>query len=294
VLAQKRYAFDASKIRLVYKNIYIYLFPLCVSLSLFLCYHEQPHSNIRSLNSQRKIYSHKTVFPESSFDDLDRGASGTKLKMISRSNENSEASTLLKWMDKGVFDALKSRYLKTMAFCIFEGSGDRDASRLLERYMFKITYPESGGYGFDNVSVHTESNDGASQTSVMSPKALQAKAVHMIRGLISLCSTFEALPEERTISMFLFYHDNVTPRDYEHECFSCVPDGASYISGCVPLYFCLFIFSLSLCYTHTHTHIHTYTPQPQQKRIRGQCIVTSSWNTQLKISLYVDESKSKR
>ena len=139
---------------------------------------------------------------------------------------NTEASTLLKWMDKGVFDALKHKYLKTMAFCIFEGSGDRDASRLLERYMFKVTYPLSGGYSLDNLSVQ---NQEENTTTVMGPKALQAKAVHMVRGLISLCSTFESLPEERTISMFLFYHDNVTPRDYEPECFSSVPDGASYV-----------------------------------------------------------------
>jgi len=80
----------------------------------------------------------------------------------------------------------------------------------------------------DNLSVQ---NAEENTTAVMGPKALQAKAVHMVRGLISLCSTFESLPEERTISMFLFYHDNVTPRDYEPECFSSVPDGASYISG---------------------------------------------------------------
>lgn len=151
--------------------------------------------------------------------------------MLSRDEDagaTHSTTQLLKWLDKGVFDALQKKYLKTMAFCIFEGSGDRDSSRLLERYMFKITYPASGGYEFDDVTVHTENGESG---ATMNAKALQTKAVHMIRGLVSLCSTFESLPEERTVSMFLFYHDNVTPRDYEPECFSCVPDGASYISG---------------------------------------------------------------
>ncbi len=105
----------------------------------------------------------------------------------------------------------------------------------------------------DNLSVQ---NAEENTTAVMGPKALQAKAVHMVRGLISLCSTFESLPEERTISMFLFYHDNVTPRDYEPECFSSVPDGASYVVS----------LSLSLYRTHTQTqHSNTTTGTSQEK-----------------------------
>lgn len=52
-----------------------------------------------------------------------------------------ESRRLIDWMEKGVYDALQRKYLKTMVFAICE----EDATSLLEEYTFSFTYgPEDG------------------------------------------------------------------------------------------------------------------------------------------------------
>lgn len=87
----------------------------------------------------------RNLFDESVFVDLDHKC-GTKFKQLRPSyvDENNltvrhpEADRLMKWLEKGVFDALVQGYLKTMVFSIYEGSSQDDASRLIETYMYKV------------------------------------------------------------------------------------------------------------------------------------------------------------
>lgn len=96
-----------------------------------------------------------------------------------------------------------------------------------------MTYPESGTYKIDSMKVSADgetrsSRAGDREGPILDGQKLQDKAIHMVRGLIALCSSFSPLPEDRTISMMLFYYDSITPPDYEPEFFKSTPRGVSH------------------------------------------------------------------
>ncbi|KAF2937853.1 hypothetical protein DAI22_03g079100 [Oryza sativa Japonica Group] len=128
---------------------------------------------------------------------------------------------LINWMEKGVYDALQKKYLKTLLFCICE----KEEGPMIEEYAFSFSYPNMSG---DEVAINLSRTESKKNSATFKPNAaevtpdqMRSSACKMIRTLVSLMRTLDQIPEERTILMKLLYYDDVTPEDYEPPFFKC-------------------------------------------------------------------------
>uniref|UniRef100_A0ACD5YRN8 Uncharacterized protein n=1 Tax=Avena sativa TaxID=4498 RepID=A0ACD5YRN8_AVESA len=153
------------------------------------------------------------LFPEKYFNDKSVPALEMKIKKLMPMD--AESRRLIDWMEKGVYDALQKKYLKTLLFCIC----DKEEGPMIEEYAFSFSYPNSKG---DEVSMNL-SRTGSKKNSAtfksnaaeVTPDQMRSSACKMIRTLVSLMRTLDQMPDERTILMKLLYYDDVTPDDYE-------------------------------------------------------------------------------
>ncbi|THU52292.1 hypothetical protein C4D60_Mb10t02450 [Musa balbisiana] len=147
------------------------------------------------------------LFPEKYFSDKSVPALEMKIKKLMPMD--AESRRLIDWMEKGVYDALQKKYLKTLLFCICEET----QGSMIEDY---------SSLNSDEVSMKVSRNgnkkNGAtfkSDVTDVTPDQMRSSACKMIRTLVSLMRTLDQMPEERTILMKLLYYDDVTPADYE-------------------------------------------------------------------------------
>uniref|UniRef100_K3ZSG4 HORMA domain-containing protein n=1 Tax=Setaria italica TaxID=4555 RepID=K3ZSG4_SETIT len=128
---------------------------------------------------------------------------------------DAESRRLIDWMEKGVYDALQKKYLKTLLFCICE----KEEGPMIEEYAFSFSYPNTSTEEVAMNMSRTGSKKGSttftSNSSEVTPDQMRSSACKMIRTLVSLMRTLDPMPEERTILMKLLYYDDVTPEDYE-------------------------------------------------------------------------------
>nr|XP_025876085.1 meiosis-specific protein PAIR2 isoform X3 [Oryza sativa Japonica Group] len=147
-----------------------------------------------------------------------------KMKIKKLMPMDTESRRLIDWMEKGVYDALQKKYLKTLLFCICE----KEEGPMIEEYAFSFSYPNTSG---DEVAMNL-SRTGSKKNSAtfksnaaeVTPDQMRSSACKMIRTLVSLMRTLDQMPEERTILMKLLYYDDVTPEDYEPPFFKCCAD----------------------------------------------------------------------
>ncbi|XP_058099742.1 meiosis-specific protein ASY1 [Magnolia sinica] len=153
------------------------------------------------------------LFPEKYFNDKSVPALEMKIKKLMPMD--AESRRLIDWMEKGVYDALQKKYLKTLLFCVCEAI----EGPMIEEYSFSFSYSSS-----DNEEVHMNVNrigdkkQGATfkaNTLDITPNQMRSDACKMVRTLVQLMRTLDRMPEERTILMKLLYYDDVTPSDYE-------------------------------------------------------------------------------
>uniref|UniRef100_A0A0D9XFF4 HORMA domain-containing protein n=1 Tax=Leersia perrieri TaxID=77586 RepID=A0A0D9XFF4_9ORYZ len=162
------------------------------------------------------------LFPEKYFNDKSVPALEMKIKKLMPMD--AESRRLIDWMEKGVYDALQKKYLKTLLFCICE----KEEGPMIEEYAFSFSYPNASG---DEVAMNL-SRTGSKKNSAtfksnaaeVTPDQMRSSACKMIRTLVSLMRTLDQMPEERTILMKLLYYDDVTPEDYEPPFFKCCAD----------------------------------------------------------------------
>ncbi|EEC84851.1 hypothetical protein OsI_31963 [Oryza sativa Indica Group] len=162
------------------------------------------------------------LFPENYFNDKSVPALEMKIKKLMPMD--TESRRLIDWMEKGVYDALQKKYLKTLLFCICE----KEEGPMIEEYAFSFSYPNTSG---DEVAMNL-SRTGSKKNSAtfksnaaeVTPDQMRSSACKMIRTLVSLMRTLDQMPEERTILMKLLYYDDVTPEDYEPPFFKCCAD----------------------------------------------------------------------
>ncbi|XP_073390287.1 meiosis-specific protein PAIR2 isoform X2 [Physcomitrium patens] len=130
-----------------------------------------------------------------------------------------ESKRFIEWIEKGVFDALKKKYLKTLFLTICRGQD----GPLIEEYMFSFKYSAKGP-SEDITSMTIESVSGkpvrTDTTNQTTPQQMKQSACKMVRTLVQLMHTLDHVPKERTIIMKLHYYDDVTPEDYEPPFFS--------------------------------------------------------------------------
>uniref|UniRef100_A0A0E0NR54 HORMA domain-containing protein n=2 Tax=Oryza rufipogon TaxID=4529 RepID=A0A0E0NR54_ORYRU len=159
------------------------------------------------------------LFPEKYFNDKSVPAQEMKIKKLIPMDAASRR--LINWMEKGVYDALQKKYLKTLLFCICE----KEEGPMIEEYAFSFSYPNMSG---DEVAINLSRTESKKNSATFKPNAaevtpdqMRSSACKMIRTLVSLMRTLDQIPEERTILMKLLYYDDVTPEDYEPPFFKC-------------------------------------------------------------------------
>ncbi|SCU91559.1 LADA_0F10682g1_1 [Lachancea dasiensis] len=148
--------------------------------------------------------------PEKVNKDYTKDRSGTqsnsiKIKTLVR-GKTLEADMFLDWLEKGVFQSIKLKYLKGLSLGIF--ADENSPTELLENYVFGFNY---GPEGQISVSV----NDGDESVSLLdSRKVVQ----QLMRRFIIITQSLEPLPDKRFLSMRLLFNDSA-PSDYQPQLF---------------------------------------------------------------------------
>ncbi|KAL9239126.1 hypothetical protein vseg_013476 [Gypsophila vaccaria] len=152
------------------------------------------------------------LFPEKYFNDKSVPALEMKIKKLLPLD--AESRRLIDWMEKGVYDALQKKYLKTLLFSICQAIN----GPTIEEYTFAFSYPNPDSQEVSmNISRTGSKKQGGTFNSAneVTPNQMKSSACKMIRTLVQLMRTLDKMPEERTILMKLLYYEDVTPADYE-------------------------------------------------------------------------------
>jgi hypothetical protein len=99
-----------------------------------------------------------------------------------------DAFLLTQWLERGVFDALTQKYLKTLTFAVYT-SDKPETDRLLETYTFAFDYPEGRCPTVNGKAMNRET--------------MKLQAVAFIRSLVEFSGTLDALPNDRWLTMKL-------------------------------------------------------------------------------------------
>ncbi|XP_025886334.1 meiosis-specific protein ASY1 isoform X2 [Solanum lycopersicum] len=153
------------------------------------------------------------LFPEKYFSDKSVPALEMKIKKLMPMD--AESRRLIDWMEKGVYDALQKKYLKTLLFCVCEAVD----GPMIEEYAFSFSYSSSDSeevsMNVNRIGMKKGGTFKCNSNTEITPNQMRSSACKMVRTLIQLMRTLDKMPEERTILMKLLYHDDITPADYE-------------------------------------------------------------------------------
>ncbi|KAH0919663.1 hypothetical protein HID58_027323 [Brassica napus] len=182
------------------------------------------------------------LFPENYFNDKSVPALDMKIKKLLPIDP--ESRRLIDWMEKGVYDALQKKYLKTLMFCICESV----EGPMIEEYSCKFW--RDGLISFVKKCVNFSYSDSDSQdvrmnisrtgtkkhggtfnsTADITQNQMRSSACKMVRTLVQLMRTLDKMPDKRTIVMKLMYYDDITPPDYEPPFFrGCTEEEAQHV-----------------------------------------------------------------
>ena len=101
--------------------------------------------------------------------------------------------------------ALEKKYLRTIVFGIYDsGSGPK---KLLECYTFKVSYPS-----LNEIEVSMNGDR-------LTPDSIRGQAIMMVRTLVTMCSTLDPLPQDRFLTMKLYYYEDITPLGWQPKFF---------------------------------------------------------------------------
>ncbi|XP_031252982.1 meiosis-specific protein ASY1-like, partial [Pistacia vera] len=166
------------------------------------------------------------LFPEKYFNDKSVPALEMKIKKLMPMD--TESRRLIDWMEKGVYDALQKKYLRTLLFCVCESV----EGPMIEEYAFSFSYSGSDSQEVSmNINRTGNKKKGGTfkcnSTTEITPNQMRSSACKMVRTLVQLMRTLDKMPEERTILMKLLYYEDATPVDYEPPFFrSCTEEEA--------------------------------------------------------------------
>ncbi|EQC39480.1 hypothetical protein, variant 1 [Saprolegnia diclina VS20] len=121
-----------------------------------------------------------------------------------------DALALTLWMEEGAFEALEKEYLEQLVFCIYAVGKDAKPDKLLESYSFKIrNTPDATTLTTSFLGHEVVSSD---------PEKIKDQAIQMIRSLVSITNSLDALPGNRLLTMKLTYNETC-PRDWQPKYF---------------------------------------------------------------------------
>ncbi|KAJ3093466.1 HORMA domain-containing protein 1, partial [Physocladia obscura] len=175
------------------------------------------------------------LFPEDLFESVD--FNGMKLKKFARPTDQSSSQdqpppsmsssssvdALNTWLEQGCFDALEKQYLKLIVLNVYTCDS---LLTLIESYEFSFEYPSSGqirlSLAATNVTGSSQSRttNNKSTSSEFKSKRDSVKAMMgMLRRIILMTQALKPITETPHVSMKIYYHDDITPHDYEPPCF---------------------------------------------------------------------------
>ncbi|KAJ8374382.1 hypothetical protein SKAU_G00049620 [Synaphobranchus kaupii] len=142
------------------------------------------------------------IFPEDAYKS--RYLEDLCIKVLRENSSCPGACKIVKWM-MGCFDALEKGYLQIMFIGVHTDPGD--PNHIIESYQFKFKYTEEG----PQMEILRNRNDETKVTMEDTKKA----SVLLVRKLFLLLQNLDVLPTDVSLSMKLYYYDDVTPPDYE-------------------------------------------------------------------------------
>ncbi|GAV48072.1 hypothetical protein ZYGR_0I03690 [Zygosaccharomyces rouxii] len=128
-----------------------------------------------------------------------------KIKTLVR-GKFTEVDLLLDWLEKGVFQAIKLKYLKALSLGIF--LNEHDSTNLLENYTFTFDYDVEN-------NVRLSINDESSTISLLDSRKM---AQQLMRRFIIITQSLEPLPQKKYLTVRLMFNDDC-PRDYQPHLF---------------------------------------------------------------------------
>ncbi|CAL9730860.1 meiosis-specific protein Hop1p [Monosporozyma unispora] len=148
--------------------------------------------------------------PEKNDKNSDKQTSSIKIKTLIK-GKSKEIDLLLNWLEKGVFQSIKLKYLKALSLGIF--TDESNPTNLCENYTFTFDYNEK-----DNVSMSIETQDLSKKANkslndeVITIKDSRKMVQQLMRRFIIITQSLEPLPDEKFLSMKLLFNDNVDPK----------------------------------------------------------------------------------
>jgi len=150
----------------------------------------------------------RNLFDEGNYDDCPQN--GLMLKSLKR-NFSKEANNLIDWLETGCFDALEKQYLRKVILGIYFDAKNPEIFE--ELYEFNVNYPQRG---VDSNNPLLSINQGNTEIlNIHTKREIKKATQQMLRTLLTLTQTLKPLPDERIITMRLYYYDDVTPPDYQ-------------------------------------------------------------------------------
>lgn len=132
-----------------------------------------------------------------------------KIKTLVR-GRSSEVDLLLDWLEKGVFQSIKLKYLKALSLGIF--LNEDDPTDLLENYTFTFEY--DGGDNF-RMKVGSGDNDEAESISLLDSRKM---AQQLMRRFIIITQSLESLPQRKFLTLRLMFNESA-PSSYQPHLF---------------------------------------------------------------------------
>ncbi|MBN3313128.1 HORM1 protein, partial [Atractosteus spatula] len=153
------------------------------------------------------------IFPEHAYRS--RYLEGLCIKVLRENSTSTGACKLVKWI-MGCFDALEKGYLQILFIGVHRNPDDPNTflsftscslQSIIESYQFKIKYTPEG----PQMDILSNKNTEMRITMEDTKKA----SVLLIRKLFLLMQNLDMLPDNVSLTMKLYYYDDVTPADYQ-------------------------------------------------------------------------------
>ncbi|XP_078074787.1 zebrafish testis-expressed 38 isoform X1 [Mustelus asterias] len=132
------------------------------------------------------------IFPEDAYRT--RYLEGMCVKILREDSRFPGASKVVKWM-MGCFDALEKKFVHR---------DPEDPNSIIESYQFKFRYTADG-----------PKLDILSKNKQVTFQDTKRASILLIRKLFVLMQSLEILPNDVSLTMKLFYYDEVTPPEYQ-------------------------------------------------------------------------------
>ncbi|XP_061174879.1 HORMA domain-containing protein 1-like [Saccostrea echinata] len=144
----------------------------------------------------------RALFPEHAFGD--RSIEDLHLKTLRDDSACPGVCKFIQYM-KGCFDALDKKYLRILILGLYRDPENPET--LIESYTFKFSYADETGVDIYRNNQKISSANTASE--------IKKATIRLLRTIVVLTQTMNAIPEDTMLTMKLLYYDEVTPPEYE-------------------------------------------------------------------------------